>query len=135
VSVHTTYALRVQYEDTDFSGYVYHANYLKFCERARSDFTRQKGIDQNANFSGPDGIAFVVRHMDCHFLRPARFGDDLIVATEFIEIVGARFEAFQQVKLGEAVLFTAAVTVALIDSKGRPRRCPPEMLKAFTQAF
>ena len=135
MSVHTTYALRVQYEDTDFSGYVYHANYLKFCERARSDFTRQQGIDQSANFSGRDRLAFVVRHMDCHFLRPARFGDELIVATEFIEIIGARFEAFQQVKRGPEVLFTAAVTAALVDGNGRPRRCPPDMLKAFTQAF
>ncbi len=68
-------------------------------------------------------------------MRPARFGDELIVATEFIKIAGARFEAFQQVKLGEAVLFTAAVTVALIDSNGRPRRCPADMLKAFTRVF
>lgn len=130
--VRTTYPVRVQYEDTDFSGFVYHANFLKFCERARSDFTRQKGIDQNANFSGPDRIAFVVRRMDCNFLRPACFGDDLIVDTEFKEIVGARFEAFQQVKRGEDVLFTATVTAALIDATGRPRRCPPDMLKAFT---
>ena len=127
-----TYALRVQYEDTDFSGFVYHANYLKFCERARSDFVRQKGIDQHANFSGPKRTTFVVRRMDCNFLRPARFGDDLSVDTDFKEIVGARFEAFQQIKRGEEVLFTAAVTVVLVDGTGRPRRCPPDMLKAFT---
>jgi acyl-CoA thioester hydrolase len=132
MSVHHTYAVRVQYEDTDFSGFVYHANYIKFCERARSDFTRQKGIDQNAYFAGPSQIAFVVRRMDCNFLRPAHFGDDLVVETEFKDIRGARFEAFQQVKRGQEVLFTAAVTAALVDGKGRPTRCPPEMLAAFT---
>ncbi len=132
MTVHATYPVRVQYEDTDFSGFVYHANYVKFCERARSDFTRQKGIDQNSYFAGPNKIAFVVRKMDCNFLRPAHFGDDLIVETEFLEIKGARFQAFQQVKRGEEVLFTAAVTAALVDGKGRPTRCPPEMLKAFT---
>ena len=132
MSVHATYAIRVQYEDTDFSGFVYHANFLKYCERARSDFTRQQGIDQNAYFTGPDRLAFVVRKMDCNFLRPARFGDDLIVETEFKEIAGARFEAFQQVNRGDEILFTAAVTAALIDANGRPRRCPPDMLRAFT---
>ena len=132
MSVHATYTIRVQYEDTDFSGFVYHANFLKYCERARSDFTRQQGIDQNAYFTGPDRLAFVVRKMDCNFLRPARFGDDLIVETEFKEIAGARFEAFQQVKRGDEILFTAAVTAALIDANGRPRRCPPDMLRAFT---
>ena len=134
-SIHHQYHVRVHYEDTDFSGFVYHANYIKFCERARSDFIHQRGIDQNAYFSGPDRIAFVVRRMDCNFLRPGRFADDLMVETEFKEIAGARFEAFQQIKRGEEVIFTAAVTVALVDGKGRPKRCPPEMLKAFTEAF
>lgn len=126
------YPVRVQYEDTDFSGFVYHANYLKFCERARSEFTRIKGIDQNAYFTGPERLMFVVHAMNCKFLKPARFGEDLTVETDFREVRGARFEALQTVRRGADLLFSADTTVVLVDGSGRPRRCPPEMLKAFT---
>ena len=124
------YTLRVNYEDTDFSGFVYHANYLKFCERARSDYLRVKGVNQKAMFA--DGIAFVVRRMDCNFLAPARFEDELNVETDFKEMHGARFELFQTIKRGPVTLFTAAVTVVLIDGKGRPKRIAPELAAALT---
>lgn len=123
--------VRVYYEDTDFSGNVYHANYLKYCERGRSDFLRVLGIDQNAMIGGDVALMFVVRRMTCDFLKPARFDDMLVVQTIPGELAGARFELAQQVKRGGDVLFTAAVTVALIDGAGRPRRVSPEMLKAF----
>ena len=119
------YTLRVNYEDTDFSGFVYHANYLKFCERARSDYLRVKRVDQKAMFA--EGIAFVVRRMDCNFLQPARFEDELTVETDFKAMHGARFELFQTIKRGETTLFTAAVTVVLIDGKGRPKRIPEDL--------
>ncbi|MFO1034361.1 MAG: tol-pal system-associated acyl-CoA thioesterase [Hyphomicrobiales bacterium] len=122
-------SLRVYYEDTDFSGNVYHANYLKFCERARSDFLRVAGIDQNAMFAG--GEAFVVRRMTCDFLRPARFDDLLTVETAPTEIAGARFELAQRVLRGGEALFTASVTVALIDGRGRPRRLAATMVEKF----
>ncbi|MDE2383771.1 MAG: YbgC/FadM family acyl-CoA thioesterase [Alphaproteobacteria bacterium] len=125
-----TYALRVNYEDTDFSGFVYHANYLKFCERARSDYLRVKGVDQKALFA--EGVAFVVRRMDCNFLAPARFEDELTVATDFREMAGARFELFQTISRGADTLFTAAVTVVLIDGRGRPKRISPELAAALT---
>ncbi len=125
-----TYALRVHYEDTDFSGFVYHANYLKFCERARSDYLRVKGVDQKAMFV--EGSAFVVRRMDCNFLQPARFEDELAVTTDFKEMAGARFELNQIIKRGKTTLFTAAVTVVLIDGKGRPLRIPPTLVTALT---
>ena len=125
-----TYTLRINYEDTDFSGFVYHANYLKFCERARSDYLRVKGVDQKAMFA--EGVAFVVRRMDCNFLQPARFEDELTVETDFKEMAGARFELFQSVMRSETTLFTAAVTVVLIDGKGRPRRITPELAAALT---
>lgn len=115
-------AVRVYYEDTDFSGNVYHANYLKFCERARSDFLRVLGIDQNAMMAGADVTMFVVRRIVCDFLRPARFDDLLSVETRAGEMAGARFELSQRVMRGGEVLFTAEVTVALIDGRGRPRR-------------
>ncbi len=125
-----TYPLRINYEDTDFSGFVYHANYLKFCERARSDYLRVKGVDQKAMFA--EGTAFVVRRMDCSFLAPARFEDELTVETDFKEMAGARFELFQTIKRGADTLFTTAVTVALIDGRGRPKRISPLLAAALT---
>ena len=125
------YQIRVFYEDTDFSGYVYHANYLKYCERARSDYLRVIGVDQNAMFA--DGQAFVVRRMDCEFLRPAKFEDVLEVETRLVEMSGARFELAQLVKRGDEQLFVAKVTVAIIDGKGRPRRIPPELAQKFSR--
>lgn len=126
--------LRVYYEDTDFSGNVYHANYLKFCERARSDFLRVAGIDQNAMFGAGDPIMFVVRRMLCDFLRPARFDDLLVIETRLGELAGARFELKQQVLRGDESLFSADVTVALIDGRGRPRRVPPEIAARIVSA-
>ncbi len=125
-------AVRVYYEDTDFSGNVYHANYLKFCERGRSDFLRVLGIDQNAMLMADGGLFFVVRRMLCDFLKPARFDDVLVVETIPGEMAGARFELSQRVMRGEDVVFTAQVTVALIDSRGRPKRMPADMAKRFS---
>ena len=125
------YQLRVFYEDTDFSGYVYHANYLKYCERARSDYLRVIGIDQNVMFASGD--AFVVRRMDCEFLRPAKFEDVLEVETKLVEMSGARFELSQLVKRGEEQLFAAKVTVAIIDGRGRPKRISPELVQKFSR--
>ena len=124
------YQLRVFYEDTDFSGYVYHANYLKYCERARSDYLRVIGVDQNAMFASGD--AFVVRRMDCEFLRPAKFEDVLDVETQLIKMGGARFELAQLVKRGEEHVFLAKVTVAIINSKGTPQRIPKYLAAKFS---
>jgi acyl-CoA thioester hydrolase len=120
---------RVYYEDTDFSGNVYHANYLKFCERARSDFLRVLGLDQTAMFA--EGAAFVVRRMNCDFLKPAKFDDVLTIETTPREAAGARFELCQRVLRGEDVLFTADVTAVLVDGRGRPKRLTPELVKAM----
>ena len=125
------YQVRVFYEDTDFSGYVYHANYLKYCERARSDYLRVIGIDQNAMFA--EGQAFVVRRMDCEFLRPAKFEDVLEVETRLVEMSGARFELAQLVKRGTEDIFSAKVTVAIIGPSGRPQRIPSELATKFSR--
>jgi acyl-CoA thioester hydrolase len=119
----------VYYEDTDFSGHVYHANYLKYCERARSAYLREVGVDQNAMFAA--GQAFVVRKMNCEFLRPAKFDDELDVETSLVEMSGARFELMQVVKRGDDVVFTAKVTVAIIGKDGRPQRVPESMKALF----
>lgn len=122
-------AVRVYYEDTDFSGNVYHANYLKFCERARSDFLRVLGLDQTAMFA--EGAAFVVRRMNCEFLKPAKFDDVLTVETVPGEAAGARFDLLQRVLRNEEVLFTAEVTAVLVDGRGKPKRLTPELVKAM----
>ncbi len=118
------FPVRVYYEDTDFSGYVYHANYLKFCERARSDLIRERGVDQNALASGDRKLFFVIRRMDCQFLKPAWFDDVLTVETIPVETAGARFEMKQRILRGEDLLFSADVTAVLIDGRGRPVRIP-----------
>ena len=123
------YSLRVHYEDTDFSGYVYHANYLKFCERARSEYLRNKGVDQNAMFK--NGEAFVVRRMACDFLKPARFEDELSVETDFRAMSGACFDLVQAIKRSGITHFTAEVTVVLIDARGKPKRISQELAKAL----
>jgi acyl-CoA thioester hydrolase len=125
------FQVRVYYEDTDFSGHVYHANYLKYCERARSAYLRDVGVDQNAMFE--IGSAFVVRKMDCEFLRPAKFDDVLDVDTSLVEMSGARFELAQTIKRGEEVVFSARVTVAIIGKDGRPQRIPEALTKKFSR--
>jgi acyl-CoA thioester hydrolase len=124
-------AIRVYYEDTDFSGYVYHSNYLKFCERARSDFLRVLGVDQNAMYAA--GGAFVVRRMACEFLRPAKFEDIVTVESTPGEAAGARFDVRQRILRGNDVLFAADVTAVLIDGRGRPKRLTPELLAALAR--
>jgi acyl-CoA thioester hydrolase len=122
--------VRVYYEDTDAGGIVYHANYLKYCERGRTDYLRVNGILQN----GFSGGFFVVRHMTCDFLRPARLDDLLEVETRFVAATGARLSLEQQVRRGADTLFKAAVTVALIDAAGRPRRFSSDLLRLLNSS-
>ena len=103
---------------------------MKYCERARSDYLRVIGVDQNAMFASGD--AFVVRRMDCEFLRPAKFEDVLDVETQLIKMGGARFELAQLVKRGEEHIFLAKVTVAIINSKGTPQRIPNYLAAKFS---
>ena len=115
--------VRIYYEDTDAGGVVYHANYLKYCERARSDCLRLLGIHQQQF----DGMGFVVRRMVCDFISPARLDDLVEIETRFLARAGARLELDQQVVLEKKTLFKAVVTVALIDARGRPKRLPREL--------
>ena len=124
--------VRVYYEDTDFSGFVYHANYLKFCERGRSDFLRLAGIHHRELHWGNSGgrMGFVVRRMVCDFLKPATIDDVLEVRTRIRKLGGARMVLAQEVERGGDVLFSAEVIVALVDADGRPLRLPREMRAA-----
>ena len=119
--------VRVYYEDTDAGGVVYHARYVAFCERARSDAPRLMGIHQ----SQLEDLFFVVRRMTCDFLKPARLDDLLEVETRFVEFSGARIEIDQQVMLNGNTHFRAQVTAALVDGRGRPRRMPENLAARF----
>lgn len=119
------YALEVHYEDTDMGGIVYHANYLKFAERARSAWVRALGVDQNVMRAA--GIVFVVAHMECDFAAPARFEDQLTVETEAISVSGVRLVMMQRVLRGTELIFGAKVTAACINAAGRPVRLPAQI--------
>jgi acyl-CoA thioester hydrolase len=113
---------RVHYEDTDLSGVVYHANYLKFIERARSDWVRGLGVDQNA--LREQGLVFVVHEIGARFHAPARLDDVLRVETRPVTGTGARMVLDQQVFCGDRRLFAAQVTLVAMDLAGRARRLP-----------
>ena len=122
--------IRVYFEDTDFSGIVYHANYLKFCERGRSDMLRLAGV-HHAELT-QDGLHFVVRRIECDFRAPARIDDVLMVETSIKRATGAKLVMAQAVKLGGRTLFEADVTIAMINQAGRPQRIPPEIMSALS---
>jgi acyl-CoA thioester hydrolase len=119
--------LRVYYEDTDLSGAIYHANYLRYMERGRTNYLRLIGADHRALFEATEkeapGFAFVVRSMTLDFLRPARMDDILDVVTEPEEVKGASITLRQRVMRGEELLVGASVRVAFI-SGGRARPIP-----------
>jgi acyl-CoA thioester hydrolase len=125
-------AVRVYYEDTDFSGIVYHANYLKYCERGRSDFLRLIGVHHAALHAAEAATArlgFAVTAMDTRFHKPARIDEVLEVRTRFMELKGARFSLRHSVSRSGTALFTADLTAALVDGTGKPRRLPADMLE------
>ncbi|OQM75111.1 tol-pal system-associated acyl-CoA thioesterase [Manganibacter manganicus] len=124
---------RVYYADTDFSGVVYHARYLEFLERGRSDFLRLAGVHHTELADGKHGerIVWVVRRMEIDFVTPARIDDILTVETQAERISGARIFMAQQLKRGEDLLVRARVEAAIIGESGRPRRFPKEWIAAF----
>lgn len=116
-------SLRVYYEDTDMAGIVYHANFLKFIERARSDWVRGLGIDQRA-MKEDQGQVFVVRRIECDYLAPAHYDDELLVETTTDQITGVRLVMRQVVSRAGVPLFTALVTVVVVNETGQPMRLP-----------
>ena len=115
--------VRVYYEDTDFSGVVYHANYLRFLERGRTEFLRAAGVDQSSLHAEGEGLIFAVRRLTIDYLKPARMDDVLVVETRTAEVRGASLAIAQRVLRGDEVLATADVRVAAIVG-GRPARIP-----------
>ncbi|ABA79847.1 tol-pal system-associated acyl-CoA thioesterase [Rhodobacter sphaeroides] len=127
------FALRVYYEDTDLAGIVYYANYLKFIERARSEWVRGLGVDQ-ARLRAESGIVFAVRRVEADYLRPAVFDDLLEVETRLVETGGARILLDQEVRRGEERLFAARVVLVCLAADGRAARLPAEVRQKLVQA-
>ena len=117
------FGCRVYYEDTDFSGVVYHASYLRFMERGRTEFLRDHGIHHTTLFAGEHPVAFVVRSLSIEFIRPARMDDLLTIETWLHEIGGATFAMTQRIVRGSDILITAELRCAVI-AAGRAARLP-----------
>ena len=122
--------IRVYYEDTDFSGNVYHAAYLHFFERGRTEFLRAEGVHHSE--LAKDGIAFAVRSMEIDFPRAAHIDDLLTVKTKVREVSGARLMLDQEIARAEELVAKAAVLVVAIRN-GRAVRLPQRVLAAFGQ--
>ena len=121
---------RVYYEDTDFSGIVYHARYLHFFERGRTDFLRLAGIHHAEIGEGLHGerLVWIVRRMKIEFLAPARIDDILTIDTQVEEISGARIVMVQQISCRDGLIATARVEAAIVNSDGKPRRFPKDWI-------
>lgn len=125
---------RVYFADTDFSGVVYHARYLEFLERGRSDFLRLSGVRHTELLEGSrhgETLVWVVRRMKLEFRAAATIDDVLVIETRTKELSGARIVMDQRILRAGKVLVEAEVEAAVIDGRGRPRRFPPEWVKAF----
>ena len=122
--------VRVYYEDTDFTGVVYHANYVRYFERGRSDFLRLAGVSHNALAGREDPAAFVVTRMEIDFRKPARIDDALRVVTTYDAVKGPRLFINQKILRGDELIATADVTAACITMDGRPRKPPSGLVEA-----
>jgi acyl-CoA thioester hydrolase len=123
--------IRVYYEDTDAGGIVYHSNYLNFCERARSEFFFKKGLLPIIN----EGH-FVVRHIECDFLKSAKFGDLIDVTTEVIEIKKSSLTILQEIKRDNIVLFKASFLLVLVNThSGKIIRLDKEIQEKLNNLF
>lgn len=130
------YRLRVYFEDTDLSGIVYHANYLRYMERARSDMLRLAGIDQRAAMEGGEG-AWAVTDLAIRYRLPARLDDDLLVVSRVEAVRGASVVIAQRIlrshgALSDELLTEGRVTAAFLSPEGRPRRQPGDWAARFT---
>lgn len=124
---------RVYYEDTDFSGVVYHARYLHFLERGRTDYLRLLGVEQGSLVLEEDreGLVFVVHRMEIDFKAPARMDDILTILTSTEKAGGAKMILKQEIRRGEQPLIAARVIIAVINAQGRPRRLPEALATRF----
>lgn len=127
--------IRVYYEDTDFTGVVYHANYIRYFERGRSDFLRLAGVSHSDLLERHDPAAFVVTRMEIDFKRPARIDDALRVITTYDAVKGARISVSQRITCGETLIAQAQVSAACISLDGKPRKPPAGLVDALRPWF
>ena len=125
--------VRVYYEDTDFSGVVYHASYLRFMERGRTDCLRLIGVSHAGMWAEKEPLAFTIRRMEIDFLKPARIDDALTVETRFLALAGASLHAHQAIRRGGETLLEARLQAVLVAANGKPKR-PPQALRAALEA-
>lgn len=130
----TTHVLpvRIYYEDTDTSGIVYHANYLRYCERGRSDFLRMAGVRHLVMMEGEHKLVWTLRRITLEYMRPARVDDLLHVRTRYTEMAGARLTGEQEIYRDKDLLCTARIEAAVITMDGRPRRIPKDIVEKMT---
>ncbi len=121
-----SFSVKVYYEDTDLAGIVYYANYLKFIERARTEWVASLGVDQVA-LKARDGIVFAVRRVEADYLRPAKFADDLVVETRLHSLSGARIVLDQVILRSGERLFASIVTLVCLTEDGHAARLPAEI--------
>ncbi|MBX3563343.1 MAG: YbgC/FadM family acyl-CoA thioesterase [Sphingomonas sp.] len=124
------FVLRVYFEDTDLTGVVYHANYLRFMERARSDMLLAAGIDQRAVQEAGEG-AYAISNLGIRYRQPARLGDELTVVSRLLRLRAASVDIHQRVMRGAEILTEADVEAAFVAPGGRPRRQPAAWVSAF----
>jgi acyl-CoA thioester hydrolase len=125
---------RVYYEDTDFSGLVYHARYLHFLERGRTDYLRCLGVEQRELITADEeGLVFVVHRMEIDFKAPARMDDILTVLTHTEKAGGAKMVLSQEIRRNDTLLIAAKVIIAVINASGRPRRLPEALAERFLE--
>ena len=127
----STLQIRIYYEDTDFSGVVYHAAYLKFFERGRTEALRASGVHHSEMLKRDEPLAFAVRKMTIEWLAPARIDDLLEVRTRFVEAKGARMTLLQEIWREDMLLARAEVEAACMSLSGRARRLPADILDRF----
>lgn len=124
------YAVRVYYEDTDLSGITYHANYLRWFERARSDILRMLKIDQRAAIEAGEG-AYAVADLKLKYFRPAKLDDDVVIHTRCTNLKAASVVMHQRAYRGDELLTEASFRVGFVAPDGRPRRQPEAWREAF----
>ncbi|WP_269401038.1 YbgC/FadM family acyl-CoA thioesterase [Henriciella marina] len=120
--------VRVYYEDTDFTGMVYHANYLRFFERGRSEFLRDAGVSHQSLLALPEPAAFTLTNVQVDYKRAARIDDALMICSRYIGIKGAKVLFEQTARRGDEVIAEALITAIMIHADGRPRRPIPHVV-------
>ena len=124
-----TIAVRIYYEDTDFSGVVYHAAYLKFFERGRTEALRSCGVSHTELLARAEPLVFAVNKMTTEWRAPARIDDVLEVRTSFVAAKGARMRLAQEIWRDETLIARADVEAASMSLEGRPKRLPADVLE------